>query len=390
MEDTGVHYLACDPETMWQEMMQIYMEEGGDVLFPGDEKSILLRCVQQILVLAYAAHDHAARMRTLRYAVGEYLDLIGESMRAERTQAKAAQSTIRVTMRGTGGTVSIPQGTQFSYSGLMTFETTQDAAAMADTSGVAMDIPIACTQTGTAGNGFEAGSLLSPIRAAAEIVRVELLETTAGGCDAESDEDYRERLLTGNYANTTTGPADQYAAHALATDSRILDASAVSDERYDESGTGLDYGLGAGDVLISLLLPESMAQEDREDVLEQVKDALSAKDVRPLTDHVIVREAQSVPFSLTVRYAVGETRSTATYGKKAALEAAEAFVAWQCGALGRAFDPYRLTSMLYAAGCTRVDIDSSSSVAGGEAGYTRIMDTQYMLGTVNMQEITDA
>lgn len=389
MEDTGVHYLACDPEAMWQEMMQVYMESGGDVLFPGDEKSILLRSVQQILVLAYAAADHAARMRTLRYAVGEYLDLIGEGLRATRTQAKAAQSTIRVTLRGTGGTVSIPQGTQFSYSGLMTFETTQEAAAMADTSGVTLDIPVSCTESGTSGNGIEAGVLLSPIRAAAEIVRVELLDTTSGGCDAESDEDYRERLMTGAYVNTTTGPAEQYAAHAMASDSRILDASAVSDERYDESGTGLDYGLGAGDVLISLLLRSGLSDEEKSDIMGQVLTDLSAQDVRPLTDHVIVREAQSVPFSLVVRYAVGETRSTASFGKKAALEAADAFVAWQCGALGRAFDPYRLTSMLYAAGCTRVDIDSSSSVAGGAVGYTRILSTQYLLGTVDMQEITD-
>ena len=390
MEDSGVHYLAYDPEAMWQEMMQVYMEAGGDVLFPGDEKSILLRCVQQILVLAYAAHDHAARMRTLRYAVGEYLDLIGESMRATRTKAKAAQSTIRVTLRGTGGTVSIPEGTQFSYSGLVTFETTQEAAAMADTSGVSLDIPVSCTESGTAGNGLQAGALLSPIRAAAEIVRVELLDTTSGGCDEESDEDYRERLLSGAYVNTTTGPAQQYAAHAMAADSRILDASAVSDERFDESGTGLDYGLGAGDVLVSLLFADAITDEEKAEIKAQVEEELSAQDVRPLTDHVIVREAQSVPFSLTVRYAVGEARSTAAFGKKAALEAAEAFVDWQCGALGRAFDPYRLTSMLYAAGCTRVDIDSSSSVAGGAAGYTRILSTQYMLGTVTMQEITDA
>jgi uncharacterized phage protein gp47/JayE len=55
---------------------------------------MLLRGVQGIIMQAFAGIDNALRMDTLRYAVGEYLDIYGEKRNCYRIAAAAATSTI--------------------------------------------------------------------------------------------------------------------------------------------------------------------------------------------------------------------------------------------------------------------------------------------------------
>lgn len=79
MDSSEIHYVTYDPEEIYKEMLYTYIESGGDVLYPGDEKEMLLRAVQSVLTQALAGVDHALRMATLRYATGEYLDLYGQT-----------------------------------------------------------------------------------------------------------------------------------------------------------------------------------------------------------------------------------------------------------------------------------------------------------------------
>ena len=78
MDNTEIHYLSYDPEEIWAAMMEAYVDAGGDILYPGDEKEMLLRGVQSIVTQCFAGIDSALRMATLRYAVGDYLDIYGE------------------------------------------------------------------------------------------------------------------------------------------------------------------------------------------------------------------------------------------------------------------------------------------------------------------------
>ena len=43
MDNTELHYLTYDPDEIWAEMQRAYVENGGDILYPGDEKEMLLR-----------------------------------------------------------------------------------------------------------------------------------------------------------------------------------------------------------------------------------------------------------------------------------------------------------------------------------------------------------
>lgn len=388
MPDKEIHYLSYDPEAMWEEINRIYEESGGDRLFPGDEKEILLRCLLQILVTAYAAHDTAARMRTVRYAVKDYLDLLGENLSMPRNKEEPAKTILRLTVRDGSGSVSFAKGTLFSHDGFLSFETLETAAALSSGNEITLDIPVRCTTGGEVGNGIAAGTVFLPIISSASIRRVESLEETTGGRDGETDDEYRARLLETAFVGTVAGPEIQYKSRAMAVSSGIMDASAVADDTFiaGEPDIGTKYGLERGQVLISLLFVESVSQTDRQSIIEAVYAALSSQDVRPLTDQVIVREATGVPFHIHVRYRVREDAGDAISNIMAA--AAE-YKEWQCAAIGRAFDPYKLTSMLYNAGCARVEIVNDSTVADLPAEYTRIEKTQYLSGDVEMEEIAD-
>lgn len=96
MDNTELHYLNYDPDAIMNAMLSAYMEAGGDILYPGDEKSMLLSAVQAVITQAFAGVDAALRMGTLRYAEGEYLDVIGETRMCERFEATNAKATIAI------------------------------------------------------------------------------------------------------------------------------------------------------------------------------------------------------------------------------------------------------------------------------------------------------
>ena len=93
MDNTELHYLTYFPDEIWNRMMENYVEAGGDILYPGDEKEMLLRSVQADIIQVFAGVDNAIRMSTLRYAVGDYLDIIGEQRGCERISASAATAS---------------------------------------------------------------------------------------------------------------------------------------------------------------------------------------------------------------------------------------------------------------------------------------------------------
>ena len=65
MDDTELHYVTYDADAILSDMLISYMEAGGGIINPGDEKEILLQAVLQIMMQAFAGMDNALRMDTL-------------------------------------------------------------------------------------------------------------------------------------------------------------------------------------------------------------------------------------------------------------------------------------------------------------------------------------
>lgn len=366
MSDT-LHYVSYLPESLWEAMIQAYVDQGGDVLYPGDEKEMLLRGVQAILVSAYAAHDTAAKLRTLRYAVGEYLDLIGETKGVARIEAAKATATATLTVAGSG-TITLPAGTKFTKDGTVFFANPEAVVVIGYGSEVTAAFTLECTEGGEFGNGIVAGTVMKPVEASRTFVSAELTGDTTGGRDEETDDDYRERIRLAGLNNATTGPQMAYESKAMAVSTAITDASAIR--------------VADGSVAVYLLLDTELTEAEKAAQIAAVLAALNAEDERPLTDLVTVQEAAQIAYALDVTYRAPDTATQNVIAAIAA--AAEEYRDWQNTQIGRAFDPYKLTAMLYNAGATRVTIEETSTVGEGSAEYTEITQAQYLLGTVTL------
>lgn len=357
--DAEVHYLTYNPDEIWKEMIAAYVNAGGDVLYPGDEKEMLLRGVQSIVMQVFAGVDAALRMDTLRYAVGEYLDIYGEKRNCIRIPAEAATGMVEITFRASGTAKTIPVGTALTADGERLYLLTEDVVQ----TGYAQTVSagIVCQETGSVGNGLVAGTQMQFLASNPAILSVFVSQEASGGQDKESDSSYRERIRSYGLINTTTGPKMQYESAAMDVTSEILDAEAIN--------------LGAGKVGVYLLLANDTGAAA---ILQSVADALNAQNVRPLTDMVEVFRADAVPYKLVVQCSQ-EAGSNITAALNAAVEE---YRVWQDESIGRAFNPDKLMAMLYQAGATRVVWGDGSNFNGGPVQYTTIAENAYCKGDI--------
>lgn len=384
-----MNYIDLDFDALYTQALALYQETGGDVLFPGDEKEMLLRTVLGILQQERASLNAALAQSTIRSAEGEYLNILGENAGVERQSESYAAGTLEITLQRGASGITLEAGTLFSYGGMLTFETTQTVGETAGAGQAVLFVPIRCTTGGTAGNGITKGTQLSPIEPKAFFISCVLKDTTSGGVQEEEDDAYRKRIIESTFRKNATGSRAQYKAVALSVSAAILDASPVADEEFDDSGVGKKYALKPGQVLVSLMFTDAASEADKEQIIKSAWLALNADESRPLTDTVLVRESKSKSFTLKVRYRLQDS-DTGENLRAAVLAAAEEYKTWQCAAIGRAFDPYRLTSMLYSAGCSRVDIDADASrFDGGTAQYSAVDGATRLRGTVELEEIKD-
>jgi len=122
-------------------------------------------------------------------------------------------------------------------------------------------------------------------------VNVERLLIDAGNPDAvppvpptyESDADFRARVQLSFEGYTTAGSEGSYVFHALSSDGDVKDAAAISPE--------------PGEVEVYVLSRTGDGEASPE-LVAKVNAALSAEDVRPLTDQLTVAAATIVPFDV--------------------------------------------------------------------------------------------
>ena len=364
--DSELHYLTYDPEEVWEEMMDAYSEAGGDVLYPGNEKEMLLRSVQAVIVQVFAGVDNALRMQTLRYAAGEYLDLIGELRSCPRIQASAARAGVTIYARATGRADVLPKGTAMTADGA-TFYLLTEAVTLSGFQQT-LSATVEAERPGSAGNALLAGTELQLAISNSAVESIVSAGDASGGDEMEEDDVYRERLREYWLAAVTTGPARQYEAAAKGVSSLIVDARALQ--------------IAAGQVGVYLILSTDTGTAA---IVQAVQNALSAEDMRPLTDQVTVALSEEVPYTLNVQYQASAGSTTTAAIAAAVTE----YKKWQDNSVGRAFNPDRLMAGLYQAGCTRVVWGSGSKLGeNGAVTYTEIAASKHCKGTINLSVLS--
>lgn len=358
--DNELHYLTFDPEKIWEEMIINYVEAGGDLLYPGDEKEMLLRSVQADIVQALAGVDNALRMQTLRYAVGAYLDVIGENRGCSRLEATYATAEAKFIMTQTEDRYVLPAGTLMASANGVYY-------ALADNLEVGLAtmryMKIVAVNPGASGNLLKKDGILLLQKEARNITSIVANADATGGMDRENDDEYRERIREYGLASVTTGPASQYKAATMEVNSRIIDAKAVNG------------GAGVVNVYISTSYEDDMTHlEEAEEIAAEVQKALNDQTVRPLTDTVTANVATVKRHTV---YAVYEADSYSV-AKNDLLEVCRQYTDWQNYYIGREFNPDKLKSMLYNAGVNKVTLweSSTGSFPTETPVYTEIADSE--------------
>lgn len=366
MDNTELHYLTFDPEAIWDEMITNYVDAGGDLLYPGDEKEMLLRSVQADIVQAFAGVDNALRMQTLRYAVGEYLDVIGENRGCIRLEATYAHAIAKITMKTSDTKYILPAGTIMITKNNMYY--TLDENLEVGSKDIAY-VNITANESGRIGNALRAGETLTLQKPSENLISIVAFSEATGGTDREIDDDYRNRIREYGLASVTTGPASQYRAAAMSVDSRIIDAIAVN------------AGAGGVNVYLSTRFendePDQWTPDIEEitnEIIANVTNKLSAEDTRPLTDSV------NVSFAIVIKrtiYAIYES-DTYTVNKENLESVVEQYLNWQNYYIGRAFNPDKLKAMLYQAGADKITLKAKQpSPPGASTGDWPIETPEY-------------
>ncbi len=287
-----------------------YEARSGKVLQPAHIERLLINTYAYREMLVRKAFNEAYRQQHPRFATGLMLDLCGDDVNTPRLEASAARCTIRFSAALSGGkTAFIPVGTLVSV-GEVSFATVEAGTLTATRT--TLDLQAVCTQSGAVGNGWSAGQIntLSPEFSGLEVKAANITVPT-GGADVESDDAYRERILLAPESFSVAGPVGAYEYFARRVNPTICDVY------VDNLKTDAGEPIG-GQVQVTVLTKNGLPSEE---LLSEVRKALSGARARPLCDTVTVSAPVPVDYALDAELVLFT-------GVNAAEAVAEAQAAW--------------------------------------------------------------
>lgn len=361
---TDKHYIEYDPDEIWKEIFFAYVNSGGDILYPGDEKEIVLRAMQAGIVFGLARADNGMLMDTRTHAVNDYLDAYGQKRSCYRMEAQAAEATVQITFQATGISKTISAGTELTADGQQIYLTKEDIRQTGYTQ--VENTKIIAKIAGAAGNGLTEGTQMQLCITNTAVTNIIVTTSAAGGRNREDDENYRERIKEYGLASITTGPRQQYERVAREVSPAILDARAIR--------------LAPCEVRVYLIVDEAA---DEESLKNEVLQALSEETQRPLTDLLSIEMAEQLAYVLNVKCTIESTLGATTLDN-----VLQEYQAWQDEKIWRPFNPDKLMAMLYQAGVSRVQWGDGSHFNGGTVEYTPIGESQCCKGTINLNVTT--
>lgn len=276
-------FIERDVEKITSELIALYESTTGKTLQPAQPERLLINAFAYRELLLREAIQYASLQNLVDFSAAPVLDYLGALVGVTRLAASSAQTTIRFTMSGGHGNVTIPAGTRVSSSdGQFIFATTEDTNVL---TGVAtVDIVCDCETAGVAGNGYTSTQVNTIIDPLAFVDSASNITTSSGGSDEETDDHLRDRIKLAPSAFSTAGPVGAYEYWAKTANSSIIDVAITQ----PIPGTVRIYPLMAD------------GNTTPSPVLDAVEAICSDDKVRPLTDTVEVVAPTRGTYTLNV------------------------------------------------------------------------------------------
>mgnify|MGYP004663612969 FL=1 len=284
--------------------------------------------------------DIKGKMDTVKYSVGDFLDLLGAfRCGATRNQAAAAVTTIRFTLSAARASVTaIPQGTRIA-AGQLFFATSVYTEIPAGD--LTADIPAMCMTAGETGNGLAPGELKTLVDPVPYVQSVENTSTSSGGADRESDESFAARIFIAPGKYSTAGSRNGYEYHVQDYSSAIGGVHVSSDQ-------------AAGTVDIVFVMADGSLPSA--ETISAMSQHMSAETLRPMNDLVTVRAPAEVKYTVSLTYYINQSDNNRAVAIQQAVSAAvDSYIAWQ-RKIGRDINPSKLLALVMGAGAKRAQI----------------------------------
>jgi len=352
-----------DAQTIEGEALQLYTTLTGKTLAAADPRRLFLRAFCLLLAQQRTAIDFSAKQNLLKYVSGLYI----ADLAALLGEAPLDPTPSTVTLRFTASAPTL--GLRADAGKRVTdgrFVWAVDETTIAGTASPATEVicTASCTVGGTESNGVAVGFIDTIVDSMPAMASVENITESSGGKGAEDTEAFRERLRTAAEDASIAGPRGAYEAVA-----RKLFPATLED--IVALGTIDDASIPAGNVVLKVM-QVGHPSGPTGDFLNAVEAALSAEDVRPLTDQVDAQAPSFVDFDLVATYYIARSRQDSADQIQAAVEAAwESFKTWQ-RKIGRDVNPSQLIGALVAAGAKRVVVTNPAYAAVARKECSRL------------------
>ena len=359
----NIDFVNVNADEVEAALFESYTNITGRTLAKADPIRLFILFIADVIVQIKNNTNDTGKMNLLKYATGDYLDNLAALLGVTRIEAKPATTTIQVDLSAAREIETIiPAGTRISAGGDLYFATDEALTITAgETTGT---VGATCVVTGTAGNDFQAGEIATIVDPVAFVATMVNTTKSEGGSELETDDALRQRVFEAPEGFSCAGPAGAYAFFTKSLNSSIVDVAVSSPE--------------PGVVQVVPLL--TAGGIPGEEFLQEVEDALSADNVRPLTDNVTVVAPTVVDYDITATYYI-ENGMDATTVQNNVNAAISNFTEWEQSKLGRDIVPSRLIQYIMAVnGVKRVDVTSPVYAALDDGEVAKVDNISVTMG----------
>lgn len=341
----------------------------GTTIQPGSPERLLIQWVGNVIVQERVINNYTGNQNIPSRAEGENLDALGELfLERTRPEAKAAVCKMRFSISEAQNTaVLVPAGTRVTDTGgALMWETTEDVyVPVGETS---VETQARCQTAGVIGNGYAAGQINTLVDLYDYCSECANVSESGGGADEATDEEYYELMRMSMDGYSCAGARGGYIYFAKKVSTGIGDVAVNSPE--------------PGVVKLYVLMADGTPAG--EEIKRAVLTECSADKVRPLTDLVLVEDAQTVPYDIAFTYYLQTGGAKSAAETSAAVNAAvEKYAAWQCAKLGRDINPDKLREYLCQTGIKRIELTAPAFTVLQDGG-DRTVPQVAKLGTVTV------
>ena len=347
---------------IYEQMRGTFAQRAGFVPSEGCDSAVRLYALAAELQSLLMQADWVLDQSFPQTAQGTYLDYHAETRGITRAAAEKAVGTLRFAAADkVTATCPIEKGAVCMTAEGVRFETTEDAAIAVGSQWV--DVPAQAAEAGVGGNVI-AGTVTLLSAMPVGVVQCTNPAAFSGGCDAESDEALRGRVLA-SYQRLPNGANAAYYEQEAMRYPGVAAAKAVGRAR----------GIGTVNVVIATHagVPDAALLAAVETDLQKKREI--AVDVKVLAPAV-----ETVAVTAALKAAPGYTFAEVKAGAQSVLEAL-----FTGGLLGKSVTTARLLTLL--CGVEGVEnVHLTAPAADVAVGSTELP----MLGTVTISELTEA